>query len=95
MESETGVSTVLSLPHETNELVKLYPTLNGANVSTGVKYAIVATGARPTSWTTAEYADSIACARVSSLAAGNYDIWTQITAGSEVAVLFNGKITLT
>jgi hypothetical protein len=89
------MTDVLTLPASTNELIPLDIFLLGVQVTSGVKYAIVAPDVEPSSWTNAEMSGGLPCARVNGLAVGNHTVWAQVTKDTEVAVLTVGRLFIT
>ena len=84
-----------SFDRATNELIKLTVTDDRVPVITGVSYAIVPTGQRPTVWTPVESSGSKIYARISNIAPGNYHVWVQVITSDETAVIDVDAIKIT
>jgi len=85
----------VTIPRESDELVPVVVTVDGTAVSSGVKYAIVAMGTRPTTFSDVSLDGDTTLVPVSGLDPGSYTVWIQVTAGSEVAVLDAGPLYIT
>ena len=77
----------LVVPRETVEYIPIEVTLNGVVTTTGVSYAIVADGSRPTSWTSATVLNGATYGLITGLSAGTYIIWARVNAAPETPVI--------
>jgi len=59
-----------------------------------VAYSIVPDGTPPGTWTAAVIVNSQTCWLLSGLTAGKYRKWAQVTAGTEVAVIDCGTLSI-
>lgn len=87
--------TSLVLPRETVEYIPVVVTLNGVVTTTGVSFAIVADGSRPSVWTAATVLSSATYALVSGLTPGVWRVWAKVSAAPETPVIECGYITVT
>jgi hypothetical protein len=82
-------------PRETVEFIPVTVTVDGTPVTTGVQFAVVADGVRPTTFSAPVTLSGKIGVLISGLAAGNYRIWAQVTAAPETPVIECGYITIT
>jgi hypothetical protein len=90
-----GRHDVITVPHETVEYIPVPVTLNGVVTTTGVEFAVVADGIRPTTWTAAVVLSSATYVLLTGLTAGQWRVWARVTAAPEIAVIECGYITVT
>lgn len=87
--------TTLVLPRETVEYIPVEVTVNGVVTTTGVDFAVVADGARPSAWSAAVVLNSATYVLITGLSAGQYRIWARVSAAPETPVIECGYITVT
>jgi hypothetical protein len=81
-------------PSQTVEYVPQPITEHGTVITTGVAFSIVPNGQPPGTWTPATVLDGETCFLLSGFTPGTYRKWAQATAGSEVAVIDCGTLTV-
>jgi hypothetical protein len=86
---------VNAYPRESVEFQPVTVTRDGIAVTTGLSFAIVADGARPTTFTAATILGGKAGVMVSGLARGTYRIFAQLDASPEVPVIDCGYFYIT
>lgn len=74
-------------PRETVEFQPVSVTRDGAEVTTGLSFAVVKDGDRPVTFSPATVVGGKAGVLVSGLAAGTYRIYARLEAGIEVPVI--------
>lgn len=82
-------------PRETAEFQPVTVTVDGAPVTTGVQFAVVESGARPTSWTTPVTLGGKIGVMVENLDPGTWHVWAQITSDPETPVVDCGEFDVT
>lgn len=82
-------------PRETKELQPFTVTMNGANITADVEYAIVLDPGRPTTWTAPVLVDGILHAWIDELDIGAYHLWARVTDSPEIVVIDCGTIYIT
>jgi saccharopine dehydrogenase-like NADP-dependent oxidoreductase len=82
----------LTVPRETIEYIPVAVTLNGIATTTGVSFAVVADGSRPTSWTSATVLDNATYTLISGLAPGLYNVFAKVSAAPETPVVICGSL---
>ena len=85
----------MSFPRETVEFQPVTVTVDGVAVTTGVKFAVVTDGARPTTWTDAVTLSGRIGVMVQGLATGNWRVFAQVTSSPEVPVIDCGAFVVT
>jgi len=86
---------VPTLPRETSEFMPVVITVDAVAVTSGVAFALVTNGARPTTWVPATVLGPETLVFVSGLSVGVYTLFAQVTAGAEVAVIEVGALQIT
>jgi hypothetical protein len=87
--------TAMTLPRETVEYIPIAVTVNGVVTTTGVEFAVVADGSRPSTWSAAVVVEGATHVLVSGLTPGQWRIWARVTAAPETPVIECGYITVT
>ena len=83
-------------PHDTSEWAEVTVTVNDVVVTTGVEYAIQATGSTAAkTWTAAVIRDGKTGLNLSGLTAGFYDISARVTSAPDLIVIDCGTIEMT
>lgn len=86
---------VNAYPRESVEFQPVTVTRDGIAVTTGLSFAIVADGTRPTTFTAATILGGKAGVMVSGLARGTYRIFAQLDASPEIPVIDCGYFYIT
>jgi|GEM_PF-2002266 len=86
--------TVLTVPRETVEYIPVVVYLNGVVTTTGVSFAVVPDGTRPSSWTAATVLNSATYTLISGLSVGLYNVFAKVSAAPETPVILCGQITV-
>lgn len=86
---------VNAYPRESVEFQPVNVTRDGIAVTTGLAFAIVTDGQRPTTFTTAAVVDGSIGVMITGLAAGTYRIFAQLTASPEIPVIDCGYFYIT
>lgn len=74
-------------PRETVEFQPVVVTVDGAAVTTGVQFAVVTAGARPTVWVApATLGDAIGV-MVEGFTPGTWHVWAQVSSAPEMPVI--------
>ena len=81
-------------PSQTVEYVPIPVTADGAVVTTGVAYSVVPNLKPPGAWTAAVLVNNQTCWLLTGLTPGTYRKWAQVTAGTEIAVIDCGTLTV-
>jgi hypothetical protein len=76
---------------ETDEFQGVTVLADGVPVTTGVKFAVVPSGSRPTVWSPPVTSGATIGVRVFGFTVGPWDVYSQTTTGTEVAVDFQGS----
>jgi hypothetical protein len=86
----------MTYPQETKEFQPIRVRVDGVEVLTGVKVAVIAPGTRPVTWVDPVLiqADRLAV-MVEDLAPGTWNVWAQVTTVDEVAVVYCGNFKVT
>jgi len=87
--------TALTVPRETVEYVPVDVTVNGVVTTTGIEFAVVLDGARPSAWTAAVVLSSRTYVLLTGLTPGQWRIWARVSAAPETPVIECGYITVT
>lgn len=87
--------TALTLPRETVEYIPVIVTVNGVVTTTGVEFAVVIDGSRPSTWTAAVVVEGATFVLVTGLTPGQWRIWARVSAAPETPVIECGYITVT
>lgn len=87
--------TMLTVPRETVEYIPVVVTLNGVVVTSGVEFAVVADGSRPSAWSAAVVLNSATYVLLTGLTPGQWRIWARVSAAPETPVIECGYITVT
>ena len=82
-------------PRETIEFQPVVITVDGVTVTTGIQFAIVPAGTRPTTWTAPTTLGADSGVMVSGLTAGVYVVWAKITSSPETPVVECGRFIIT
>jgi hypothetical protein len=79
---------------ETVEFIPVGVTVAGAEVTSGVQFAVLAEGTRPTnpSWVAAYVLEGNTGVLISGLAKGYYHIWVKVTAAPETPVFIGAHL---
>lgn len=86
---------VNAYPRESVEFQPVTVTLDGVSVISGLSFAIVADGARPTTFTAATILGGKAGVMLTGLAAGTYRIFAQLENSPEIPVIDCGYFYIT
>ena len=86
---------VNAYPRESVEFQPVSVTRDGIAVTTGLSFAIVTDGQRPTTFTAATSLDGAIGVMVSGLAAGTYRIFARLDASPEIPVIDCGYFYVT
>ena len=84
-----------SYPRETVEFQPVTVTVNGAAVTTGVSFADVPSGARPSTFTAATTLSGRVGVMVQGYGPGSRDVYAQVTANPETPVIYCGSYEVT
>lgn len=79
--------TIFKVERETHEYLPLEVFKDGVAVTSGVSYAVVAWGTRPTTWTPAIESGGQVYFEVDNPAPGYYDVYVKIDASPETPVV--------
>ena len=86
---------VNAYPRESVEFQPVTVTRDGITVTSGLSFAVVTDGARPSTFTPATVLDGKAGVLLTGLAVGTYRIFAQLTADPEVPVIDCGYFYIT
>lgn len=85
----------ISLPRETLEFLPITVTVDGQEVTAGVKVCVVTGRNRPTEWVDPVELDGKIGVLTEGHAPGTYKVYAQITDAPEIPVVLCGSYTLT
>lgn len=86
----------MTYPQETKEFQPIRVRVDGVEVLTGIKVAVILPGTRPTVWVDPVLIDAGRLAvMVEDLAPGTWNVWAQVTTDDEVAVVYCGNFKVT
>jgi len=85
----------LEYPRETVEFQPATVTVDEVEVTTGVKFAIVAEGARPTAWVDPVPVDGRIGVMLTGLTPGLYQVYAQVASTPETPVVLCGSLRIT
>lgn len=86
----------MTYPQETKEFQPIRVRVDGVEVLTGIKVAVIAPGTRPITWVDPVLIDAGRLAvMVDGLAPGTWNVWAQVTTDDEVAVVYCGNFKVT
>ncbi len=84
-----------SYPRETVEFQPVTVTVDSVAVTTGVQFALVTDGARPSAWVDPTPLSGKIGVMLTGLTPGNYRIWAKVTSAPETPVIDCGYVQIT
>jgi hypothetical protein len=84
-----------AVPRESVEFQPITITVDGAAVTTGVTFAIAATGTRPTTWVDPVTLGGNIGIMLTGLTPGLYRVWATVASSPETVVIDCGYLSIT
>ena len=81
-------------PRETSEFAPVTVTLDRVPTTTGVKFAVVSSGTRPSVWINPVTNNGLIGVMISGMSTGTYEVYAQVTNAPDVSVIDCGYFTI-